>query len=273
MPDQIEALRKQLAQTRVATQIFFRHVEQFVGGQQGGADLWGLLSPEDQARASQLREKVAIIMGRIGNAVANTPLISETDLADLRVSARRMMAAVVFRRYQSWGPSYMHDEDRALGVRPAGQSEDEPISVEEARQIVREVWSATKELFDLVPPAAPEPVAEAMAQQPVMRRAAVVPAEPPKDDRRQQVDGAGQMQDAEPMIPVPQSRRQQFFRKRMTANGFRTLKDLAKKLNVNVSTVSRVVSSRPPRPDKPSRATQRIYARLDIGSEDEIPHH
>ena len=54
-------------------------------------------------------------------------MFGKTDLDAIRLSVRRIDAALRLRRYDEWGPEILNDEDIVLGVRPAGFSEDQHL--------------------------------------------------------------------------------------------------------------------------------------------------
>src|SRR5712692_6588683 len=91
-------------------------------------------------------------MGRISEAVKRSALLTNADLPDLGQNTKRMKAALLFRRYQYHPKALVHDEDEFLYTTEASQSEDEFISLEEAREIVLNACQATEDLIDLASP-------------------------------------------------------------------------------------------------------------------------
>lgn len=71
-------------------------------------------------------------MGQVTRAVRNAPLASEADQRDVMTGAKAMRAALLLREVQSWEPEILNDEDIVLGARPAGQSNDQPSTPNEA---------------------------------------------------------------------------------------------------------------------------------------------
>ena len=65
-------------------------------------------------------------MRQIARAVRNTPLASEADQREVMTGTKTMRAALLLREFDSWDTEVLHDEGTVLGVRRAGQSDDQP---------------------------------------------------------------------------------------------------------------------------------------------------
>ena len=74
-------------------------------------------------------------MGQVARTVRNAPLASEADQRDVMTGTKTMRAALLLRRFRSWDMEILNDEDIVLGVTPAGQSDDEPLSPTQAGQV------------------------------------------------------------------------------------------------------------------------------------------
>jgi hypothetical protein len=61
-----------------------------------------------------------------------------------------MRAALLLRRFRSWDTEILNDEDRVLGVTPAGQSDDDPLAPREAAQTFAEWTAKISAIVDLV---------------------------------------------------------------------------------------------------------------------------
>ena len=53
----------------------------------------------------------------------------------MTTGTKTMRATLLLRRFRSWDTKILNDEDVVLGVTPAGQSDDEPLSPAEAGQL------------------------------------------------------------------------------------------------------------------------------------------
>jgi hypothetical protein len=126
---------------------YFSAIEQHLAEQ---SDVWDQLTPEYQQHADDLRARVRSVMAEVAKVAQDSLLLSETDLRELGSSAKRMAAAIRFRRFQEFGITVHHDEDIVLGVTPAHQSDDERISLQQARTIFTERYRRTNEVIDLL---------------------------------------------------------------------------------------------------------------------------
>lgn len=77
---------------------------------------------------------------------AGNPLVGDEDHKDLRLSVRRMSAALRLRGYQQWDTHVVFDEDVYRGTEPGGQSEYDLGSVASAR----DEFNAAAEQFERV---------------------------------------------------------------------------------------------------------------------------
>jgi len=111
---------------------------------------WSELPPEISEDASRLTERLLTLAGRIADAVRNSPLASEADQRDLMTGTKAMRAALLLREFHSWSTEVINDEDRILGVHPAGQSEDTPSSPQTARRVFANWTGKIRGILDLV---------------------------------------------------------------------------------------------------------------------------
>lgn len=74
--------------------------------------------PEFSTRLSKLVLKIM-------DASKSSPLVSEVDQDELRTALKGVLASLNFHRFRHWETHALNDEDRVLGVEPAGQSEEE----------------------------------------------------------------------------------------------------------------------------------------------------
>ena len=109
-----------------------------------------------------ISDHLAKLVFKVIEASKSSPLVGEVDHGDLRVALKEILAALRFRRFSHWGTHILNDEDRVLGVEPAGQREDKcPFS--EAHE---EFISATDKVRGIIGLIFPSdmPVATALAR-------------------------------------------------------------------------------------------------------------
>lgn len=111
--------------------------------------------PEISGRLSRLSASIAA-------ASASSPLVGEVDRAELRIALRKMLAGLSFQMYSYWGPRLMNDEDRVLGVEPAGQTQ-ENCSFRDAREEFSAGVEQLRKVLDLIFPSE-VPIATAIAR-------------------------------------------------------------------------------------------------------------
>lgn len=92
------------------------------------------LPPKEREEAGRLAERLLTLAGHVADAVRNAPLASEADQRDVMTGTKAMRAALLLREFRSWTTEVLHDEDRVLGVQPAGQSDDDPSAPDTARR-------------------------------------------------------------------------------------------------------------------------------------------
>lgn len=111
---------------------------------------WAELPPNLCEEAISLAERLISLAGVIAPAVRNAPLASEADQRDLVTGTKAMRAALHLRRFSSWTTEVLHDEGTVLGVKPSGQSDDQPCSPETARRIFADWKGTISAILDLV---------------------------------------------------------------------------------------------------------------------------
>jgi hypothetical protein len=113
-------------------------------------EYWSQLPTELQDRAKRLYDRLISLMGQVADAVRTAQLCSEADRRDVGTAAKAMRAALLLRRFRSWNTEILNDEDRVLGVNPAGQSDDEPLPPLEAGETFEDWAGRIREILDLV---------------------------------------------------------------------------------------------------------------------------
>jgi hypothetical protein len=122
-----------------------------------------LISDEDlELVVPSIADRLRQLVFKIIETSKSSPLVSEVDHGDLRVSLREMLAALGFHRYQHWETHVLNDEDRVLGVEPAGQRED-TCTFTEAHREFRDAAAKVSRIIRLIFPS-DMPVATALAR-------------------------------------------------------------------------------------------------------------
>jgi hypothetical protein len=125
---------------------------------------WAQISENSAAVAQQLAQRVVRYGAQIAEAMRVAPLIGSEDLADLRLATKAMRASLQLRQYRFQEIEVLNDEDRILGVRPAAQSDDEPLAPMEADAVfynstsnILRILAFVEASADLAPPGADVP--------------------------------------------------------------------------------------------------------------------
>jgi hypothetical protein len=133
-------------------------------------DVWPHVSEIERKLAESLALRTKVIVLHTIEGVKLSPLLGEADVADLRIAARRMYSALYFRRYQHWDTEVLHDEGTVLGVKPAGQSEDD-IGPDDAKKHFFSGFDKLMEVSQLLSPSEADlPRAIVSSETPSVRR-------------------------------------------------------------------------------------------------------
>ncbi len=170
----IEALREDAG-------VYFRDLAQYIKeeepaglwSRQRSADhYWRSISADSRQTARGLTQRVVRYSAQVAEAMRSAPLVGGEDLADLRHAAKTMRAAIQLRQYRFHDIEVLNDEDRVLGVRPATQSDDEPLPPLEADVVFYDNASTILRILnfvdasaDLSPPGASVPAASVDASR------------------------------------------------------------------------------------------------------------
>lgn len=111
---------------------------------------WASLPDELRSEAKRLDLRLVTLMGQVARAIRSAPLASEADQRDAMTGTKTMRAAIRLRHFRSWNTDILHDEDIVLGVTPAGQSDNEPSSPEDAGQVFADWAEKIVTILDLV---------------------------------------------------------------------------------------------------------------------------
>lgn len=110
---------------------------------------WNKLPQDLRDEAVQLVARLVSLGGLVAASVRNAPLASEADQRDIMTGTKTMRASILLREFRSWNADVLHDEDRVLGVTPAGQSDDFPARPDEARRHFIEWKDKIRAILDL----------------------------------------------------------------------------------------------------------------------------
>jgi hypothetical protein len=121
---------------------------------------WRELSEDIRGEARRLDRRLVSLMGQIARAVRNAPLASEADQRDVMTGTKAMRAALLLRKYRSWDVEIEADEDIVLGVRPAGQSDDDPAEPDDAGRTFAEWAQKINAILDLLAALLPTAIRE-----------------------------------------------------------------------------------------------------------------
>lgn len=111
---------------------------------------WQQVPSDSMTAARGIMQRLVKYSAQVAEAMRAAPLVSGEDLADLRHATKAMRAAIQLRRYRFEEIEILNDEDRILGVRPATQSDDEPLAPLEADVVFHDKTSAILRILTLV---------------------------------------------------------------------------------------------------------------------------
>jgi hypothetical protein len=110
---------------------------------------WSQLPQELQDEGTRLDSRVVSLMRQVARAAQNAPLSSEADQREVLTGTKAMRAALLLRRFRSWDTEVLNDEDTVLGVKPVGQSDNEPLSPSTAGRTFSEWADKIESIIDL----------------------------------------------------------------------------------------------------------------------------
>ena len=114
-------LEVEFSQARLAAQAFLAHCAAVMEAEESSRYEF----PQQLvAWAMEVSAKFHVPLVRVLALVNQSQMLGSTDADTIRLAVRRIDAALRLRQYEEWGPEILNDEDRVLGVRPAGFSED-----------------------------------------------------------------------------------------------------------------------------------------------------
>ena len=95
-------------------------------------DYFSLLEEENKQTSTELHTELLRVVKQIANCMKYSSLLTEADRRDLSTWIKSLRASLRLKQYEMWDTEVLHDEDRVLGVVPAGQSDTKPIRPSDA---------------------------------------------------------------------------------------------------------------------------------------------
>jgi hypothetical protein len=118
----IPELETELSQARDAAEALLAQFAAMIEAER--FSIYSILPPDVLARAREISARFHVPLVRVLALARQSQMLGSTDVDAIRLAAKRIEAALRLREYEEWGPQILNDEDRVLGVRPAGFSED-----------------------------------------------------------------------------------------------------------------------------------------------------
>lgn len=123
-----------------------------------------LAEADTDGTVASLTKEIPKCIVRLIEVSKSSPVVSDVDRGDLRVSMREILAALKFRRYRHWGTNVLNDEDRVLGVEPPGQREDDSNAQESFKEFLAARDNVQRVMDLLAPSDTPEATAIARSE-------------------------------------------------------------------------------------------------------------
>lgn len=113
---------------------------------------WKNLPHSLQLVATALVARIIRIAPLIAESSKMTPYLTQADQIELGHSIKGMRSALRLCRYSYWEPDVLHDEGTVLGIKPAGQSDDEGIPPHTAERVFEDCVKQIVSIVELVNP-------------------------------------------------------------------------------------------------------------------------
>ena len=111
---------------------------------------WSQLEESDRQTSMELGSELMKVIGTIANCMKQSSLVTDADRTDLGIWTKATRASIRLRQYRAWDTEVLHDDGMVLGVKPAGQSDDNPASPLEGRRVFERNTSNLLGLVDLL---------------------------------------------------------------------------------------------------------------------------
>jgi hypothetical protein len=90
------------------------------------------------------------LSSKLVRLIQRSSLLSEADVRDVRRLTKEMMSALRFRRHREWDTEVLHDEDTVLGTTPAGQRDDELLTITASQHVFTSSLAEFRRLLDFL---------------------------------------------------------------------------------------------------------------------------
>jgi hypothetical protein len=140
------------------------------------SDVAAAVRSKSELRGNELASNLRDLTLQLIEAVSHSPLVPKADVDDLKITIRKMTAALRFREYTHYGSYVVHEEDRVFGIQPES-SQEINVSPEQAQSLFSEGMRRLLEVVnDFIDPRSAgrtrNPAPEGV--HPKMRRTAVI---------------------------------------------------------------------------------------------------
>ena len=121
----IADLHKRCSDVSESGTAFFSQASHEVEGKVYRSSVREAFSEELLAQAESVRSEVRDLAACLVDAAQSSPLMGREDISDAVTAMKTALAALRLKDYQRWDTQVLSDEDTVLGVRQAGQTEQE----------------------------------------------------------------------------------------------------------------------------------------------------
>ena len=111
---------------------------------------WDRLDEGDQIESSRLQTMLLNTIKVVANGIKHSSLLTEADQRDLSVWTKTLRSSLRLRRYETWDTEVLHDEGEVLGVKRAGQSDEDPLSPSRCAIVFKRTVESVIGLVDLL---------------------------------------------------------------------------------------------------------------------------
>lgn len=146
MHTNIAGIESQLFAAREAAHRFLTDCEQYKDEFVSHYDL----PVEAMSKARSLSKDFHGPLIRLSRFVRRSAMLGELDLKVIQRAIHRIDAALRLRQHVQWDPEILNDEDVVLGVRPAGFSEDRPLTPRRAQNEIDSVLDQVNRLISIL---------------------------------------------------------------------------------------------------------------------------
>jgi hypothetical protein len=108
-----------------------------------------------EVRGNELASNLRDVGLQVIEAASHSPIVPKADVDDLKITIRKMTAALRFREYTHYGSYVVHEEDRVYGIQPESSQEID-VTPEQSQTLFSEGMSRLREVVnDFIDPRAP----------------------------------------------------------------------------------------------------------------------